>query len=184
MPAKYLRWPASDQPIFEIQSQRRTSTTSPLSIDTPFLWSFGELRVPLEIWQALTRYNVWIEPVLISEWVRLIEGYAGTSRPDVSQLAYSLLAWADPERDTRIARDAVTRMRAAGKAVYRVWSGQRLRDDFDIDHCFPPVPGPTAGLRLFSPQADSSSRRKLTRYASPLRQEYYAADVLPCAHGR
>jgi hypothetical protein len=41
---------------------------------TPCLRSFGELRVLLEIWQTLTRYNVWIEPPLISEWVRLIEG--------------------------------------------------------------------------------------------------------------
>jgi SAM-dependent methyltransferase len=37
MPAKFLRWPASDQPIFEIRSQRRTSTPSPLSVDAPFL---------------------------------------------------------------------------------------------------------------------------------------------------
>ncbi|MDP3668658.1 MAG: class I SAM-dependent methyltransferase [Telluria sp.] len=50
MPAKYLRWPASDQSIFEIRSLRRTSTASPLAVDTPFLWSFGELRVPLQIW--------------------------------------------------------------------------------------------------------------------------------------
>ena len=28
-------------------------------------------------------------------------------------------------------------MRAAGKPVYCVWSGQRLRDDHDIDHSFP-----------------------------------------------
>lgn len=137
MPATYLRWPASDQPIFEIPSSRRTSTPSPLAIDSPFLWSFGELRVPLQIWQALTRYNVWIEPVLISEWVRLMEGYAGSGLPNVRQLAHTLLAWADPERDTRIAREAVTRIRTAGKAVYCVWSGQRLRDDYDIDHCFP-----------------------------------------------
>jgi SAM-dependent methyltransferase len=137
MPANYLRWPASDQPIFEIQPARRTSSPSPLAIDMPFLWSFGELRVPLQIWQALTRYNVWIEPVLISEWVRLMEGYAGSIQPNTRQLAYSLLAWADPERDTRMAREAVARIRAAGRAVYCVWSGQRLRDDFDIDHCFP-----------------------------------------------
>ena len=66
MPAKYLRWPASDQPIFEIVPKRRIATPSPLVIDAPFLWSFGELRVPLQIWQALGRYNVWIEPVLIA----------------------------------------------------------------------------------------------------------------------
>ncbi|WP_426116800.1 HNH endonuclease domain-containing protein [Massilia sp. PWRC2] len=25
----------------------------------------------------------------------------------------------------------------SGKPVYCVWSDQRLRDDYDIDHCFP-----------------------------------------------
>lgn len=163
MPAKFLRWPARDQPIFEIRSLRRTSTPLPLSIDTPFLWSFGELRVPLEIWQALTRYNVWIEPVLISEWVRLVEGYAGTSQPNVRQLAHSLLAWADPERDTRIARDAVARMRAAGKAVYCVWSGQRLRDDYDIDHCFPFAAWPCGDAWNLMPASRQINNQKSNR---------------------
>ena len=163
MPAKYLRWPASDQPIFDVRSQRRTSTPSPLSIDTPFLWSFGELRVPLQIWQALTRYNVWIEPVLISEWVRLIETYAGNSQPNVRQRAHSLLAWADPERDNRVARDAVTRLRAAGKAVYCVWSGQRLRDDYDIDHCFPFAAWPCGDAWNLMPASKQINNQKSNR---------------------
>ena len=163
MPAKYLRWPASDQPIFDVRSQRRTSTPSPLSIDTPLLWSFGELRVPLQIWQALTRYNVWIEPVLISEWVRLIETYAGNSQPNVRQRAHSLLAWADPERDNRVARDAVTRLRAAGKAVYCVWSGQRLRDDYDIDHCFPFAAWPCGDAWNLMPASKQINNQKSNR---------------------
>jgi hypothetical protein len=47
-----------------------------------------------------------------------------------------LLVCGGPERDTRIAREVAARMRAAGKPVYCVWSGQRPRDDCDIDHCF------------------------------------------------
>lgn len=163
MPAKYLRWPASDQPIFDIQSLRRTNTSSPLSIDAPFLWSFGELRVPLQIWQALTRYNVWIEPVLISEWVRLMEGYAGAGQTNVRQLAHSLLAWADPERDTHIARDAVTRLRAAGKSVFCVWSGQRLRDDYDIDHCFPFAAWPCGDAWNLMPASRKINNQKSNR---------------------
>lgn len=163
MPAKYLRWPASDQPNFEIRPLRRTSTPSPLSIDAPFLWGFGELRVPLQIWQALTRYNVWIEPVLISEWIRLMEGYTGTSQPNVRQLAHSLLVWADPVRDTRIARDAVTRMRAAGKAIFCVWSGQRLREDYDIDHCFPFAAWPCGDAWNLMPASRQINNQKSNR---------------------
>jgi ubiquinone/menaquinone biosynthesis C-methylase UbiE len=137
MPANYLRWPASDKPIFDVTRRRMVPTPSPLQIDEAFLWSLGDFRIPLEIWQALTHYNVWIEPVLVSEWVRLIESYCNDGRPDVRALAHSLLAWVDPARDTGFARAAVDRMRAAGKPVYCVWSGARLRDDYDVDHCFP-----------------------------------------------
>jgi hypothetical protein len=54
-----------------------------VTIDVPFLWSFAKLRAPLQIWQALGRYNVWIEPVQIAELVRLMESYAGASAPHV-----------------------------------------------------------------------------------------------------
>ena len=137
MPVKYLRWPASDEHIFRIQHQRRTPTPSSLRIDDPFLWSFGTFRVPLPIWDALRHYNVWVEPVLVAEWVRLMESYEGPLGTPISQAAYVLLAWADPERDTRFAREAVERLRNGGKPIYCVWSGQRLKDDYDIDHCFP-----------------------------------------------
>jgi SAM-dependent methyltransferase len=163
MPAKYLRWPAGDQPIFEIVPQRRIATPLPLTIDAPFLWSFGELRVPLQIWQALGRYNVWIEPVLIAEWLRLMESYAGASAPHVRQLGQSLLVWADPERDTRIAREAVARMRAAGKPVYCVWSGQRLRDDYDIDHCFPFAAWPCGDAWNLMPASKPINNQKSNR---------------------
>lgn len=137
MPVRYLRWPASDENIFHIRHKRRTPTPSRLRIDDPFMWSFGEFHVPFQVWNALSHYNVWVEPVLVTEWVRLMESYAGRMGPALGQAAYSLLAWADPERDTRFARAAVERLRALGKPVYCVWSGQRLRDHYDIDHCFP-----------------------------------------------
>jgi hypothetical protein len=58
--------------------------------------------------------------VLVAEWLRLMENYAGASAPHVRQLGQSLLVWCDPERDTRIVREAVARIRAAGKPVYCV----------------------------------------------------------------
>lgn len=177
MPAKYLRWPASDQPIFEIRPLRRAATPSRLPIDDPFLWGFGELHVPLQIWQALTRYNVWIEPVLVSEWVRLIEAYAGNRQPNVRQLAHSLLVWADPERDTRIARDAVARIRAAGKPVYCVWSGQRLRDDYDVDHCFPFAAWPCGDAWNLMPASRPINNEKSNRLVTQAALERASARI-------
>ncbi|CAH0304880.1 Ubiquinone biosynthesis O-methyltransferase [Massilia sp. Bi118] len=163
MPANYLRWPASDNPIFEVTRRRMVSTPAQLQIDEAFLWSLGDFRIPLEIWQALTHYNVWIEPVLVSEWVRLIESYCNDGRPDIRALAYSLLAWVDPVRDTSFARAAVDRIRAAGKPVYCVWSGARLRDVYDVDHCFPFAAWPCGDAWNLMPAARQINIQKSNR---------------------
>lgn len=163
MPANYLRWPASDNPIFEVTRRRMVSTPARLQIDEAFLWSLGDFRIPLEIWQALTHYNVWIEPVLVSEWVRLIGSYCNDGRPDIRTLAYSLLAWVDPVRDTSFARAAVDRIRAAGKPVYCVWSGARLRDDYDVDHCFPFAAWPCGDAWNLMPAARQINIQKSNR---------------------
>ncbi|MGB9109743.1 MAG: class I SAM-dependent methyltransferase [Telluria sp.] len=163
MPANYLRWPASDNPIFEVTRRRMVSTPEHLQIDEAFLWSLGEFRVPLEIWQALTHYNVWIEPVLVSEWVRLIESYCNDGRTDIRTLAYSLLAWVDPARDTSFARAAVDRIRKMGKPVHCVWSGARLRDEYDVDHCFPFAAWPCGDAWNLMPAARQINIQKSNR---------------------
>jgi len=163
MPANYLRWPASDNPIFEVTRRRMVPTPTQLQIDEAFLWSLGDFRIPLEIWQALTHYNVWIEPVLVSEWVRLVESYCNDGRPDIRTLTYSLLAWVDPARDTSFARTAVDRIRAAGRPVYCVWSGARLRDDYDVDHCFPFAAWPCGDAWNLMPAARQVNIQKSNR---------------------
>lgn len=177
MPANYLRWPASDDPIFEVTRRRMVSTPAQLQIDEAFLWSFGDFRIPLEIWQALTHYNVWIEPVLVSEWVRLIETYCNDGRPDVRTLAYSLLAWVDPARDTSFARAAVDRIRAAGKPVYCVWSGARLRDDYDVDHCFPFAAWPCGDAWNLMPAARQINIQKSNRLVTQAALECASATI-------
>jgi SAM-dependent methyltransferase len=177
MPANYLRWPASDNPIFEVTRRRMVSTPAQLQIDEAFLWSLGDFRVPLEIWQALTHYNVWIEPVLVSEWVRLIESYCNDGRPDVRTLAYSLLAWVDPARDTSFARAAVDRIRAAGKPIYCVWSGVRLRDDYDVDHCFPFAAWPCGDAWNLMPAARQLNIQKSNRLVTQAALERASATI-------
>ncbi|MCC2956433.1 methyltransferase domain-containing protein [Massilia sp. IC2-477] len=163
MPVTHLRWQSSDEQVFNVSRRRMISTPAQLQIDEAFLWSFGDFRIPLEIWQALTHYNVWIEPVLVSEWVRLIESYCNDGRPDIRTLAYSMLTWVDPARDTSFARAAVERMRAAGKPVYCVWSGQRLRDEYDVDHCFPFAAWPCGDAWNLMPAARQINIQKSNR---------------------
>ena len=177
MPANYLRWPASDKPIFEVTRRRMVATPAQLQIDEAFLWSLGDFRIPLEIWQALTHYNVWIEPVLVSEWVRLIESYCNDGRQNIRMLAHSLLTWVDPARDTSFARAAVDRIRATGKPVYCVWSGARLRDEYDVDHCFPFAAWPCGDAWNLMPAARQINIQKSNRLVTQPALER-ASDVI------
>jgi len=177
MPAHYLRWPASDNPIFEVTRRRMIPTPAQLQIDEAFLWSLGDFRIPLEIWQALAHYNVWIEPVLVSEWVRLIESYCNDGRVDIPTLASTLLAWVDPARDTSFARAAVDRIRSAGKPVYCVWSGARLRDDYDVDHCFPFAAWPCGDAWNLMPAARQINIQKSNRLVSQTALERASATI-------
>jgi hypothetical protein len=177
MPANYLRWPASDNPIFEVTRRRMVSTPEQLQIDEAFLWSLGDFRIPLEIWQALTHYNVWIEPVLVSEWVRLIESYCNDGRQDIRTLAFSLLAWVDPARDTSFARAAVERIRAAGKPIYCVWSGVRLREEYDVDHCFPFAAWPCGDAWNLMPAARQINIQKSNRLVTQAALERASATI-------
>lgn len=163
MPVKYMRLPASEDAIFRVKHKTRTSTPSTVRIDDPFLWSFGEFHVPPQIWDALSRYNVWVEPVLVTEWVRLMESYVGQLGHTIRQLAYSQLVWADPERDTKFARDAVERLRATGQSIYCVWSGQKLRDSYDIDHCFPFAAWPCGDAWNLMPASSAINNQKSNR---------------------
>lgn len=95
-----------------------------------------------------------------------MEGYADASASHVRQLAQSLLVWADLERDTRIAREAVARIRGVGKAVYCVWSGQWLRDDYDIDHCFPFAARPCGDAWNLMPASKPINNQKSNRLAT------------------
>jgi hypothetical protein len=47
------------------------------------------------------------------------------------------MAWSDPSRDVRIARDQAIRLMASEK-LYCAWTGKILSEgSIDIDHCFP-----------------------------------------------
>ena len=58
------------------------------------------MRVPGDLWRALQRYAVWVEPSLIAEWIRLMRGYADRQgrRLDEGRIA-AAMTWAEPERD-------------------------------------------------------------------------------------
>jgi hypothetical protein len=57
----------------------------------------------------------------------------------------------------------VARIRAQGKPVYCVWSGQRLRDDYDVDHCFPFAAWPCGDAWNLMPASKPINNEKSNR---------------------
>jgi protein-L-isoaspartate O-methyltransferase len=141
MPARYITH-ADGTPVFSAAlrpgATSRRARPAMLRLDDAYLSSFGEFYVPTALWIALQRYTVWIEPAIEAEWVRLMQRFAeGQGRTlDRAALARAM-AWPDPARDVRVARERAlalietTDLRCA-------WSDKRLTPTtLAMDHCLP-----------------------------------------------
>lgn len=138
MPGHYLTYPNGGQ-ILSIRRARRRRRVSQIHLDRIYLSSFGEVEIPANLWQAMQRFDVWIEPALITEWVRLMKAYLQRQGRVIEEALFgSSMTWSDPDRDVRLVRQEAEAQISAGEPIYCVWSNRRLElKTLDIDHCFP-----------------------------------------------
>jgi hypothetical protein len=88
---------------------------------------------------ALSRYACWIEPVLVSEWVKTMASYQGNqnfSSSDKQHLLYQALRWEEPVRSTTDVRQRFDAL-ASTQQMQCVWSAKTLKRKYDIDHSMP-----------------------------------------------
>jgi len=139
MPVRYTRFPNSELQIFAAARAPARRPRTALTLDAETLQAAGSLAVPGHVWRTLQRLGAWIEPVLVTEWSRLIGAYAERMGREVSPATIeAALRWLDPVRDTLLARDVARRLMGAGQPVHCIWTGSILRPaDLDIDHCLP-----------------------------------------------
>jgi SAM-dependent methyltransferase len=168
MPAHYITYPNSDNQIFK--ATRSTAAGIPrmdkLRLTSDYLSAFGELRVPANIWSALSRFASWIEPALVSEWIRLMQSYCeGRPNPPTYDQLMRLLVWIDPNRDTDLVRKIAADQLKQNNPIYCVWTGKRLQlDNLDIDHCFPFAVWPCGDLwNLMTVHRDVNQKQKRDR---------------------
>jgi SAM-dependent methyltransferase len=137
MPAHYMTYPGG-VPILPVKRVGRVSRPPTIHLDNAYLFSFGKLLVPRHLWRALQRFDVWVEPALIAEWSRLMNGYAARQGRTISNAKVATaMTWSEPSRDVRIARDQAIRLLGSSK-LHCVWTGQALSaESLDVDHCFP-----------------------------------------------
>lgn len=138
MPANFTTYPGSEARVFEARTAN-VPKRNMIVLDGETLALFGSIAVPGHVWRAMQRLGAWIEPVLVAEWSRLTRGYAtGLSKDLAPGLVEAALAWIEPNRDVKLARDIALAAFDRGDQLHCVWSGKRLRaDTLDIDHCLP-----------------------------------------------
>jgi len=160
MPARYMTYPSDGDSIMPgVKRRARRPTT--VVLDEAYLASFGELVVPRHIWRALSRFDAWIEPAIVTEWARLMHRYAERQGRLLDPVAVArAMTWSDPARDVSVARAAALQLMDGGTAVHCVWTGKRLGPEtLDVDHAFPWSAWPCDDLWNLMPAARTVNQR-------------------------
>lgn len=180
MPANFLTYPGGNR-IFPVASARRTVCPASILIDAGYLHSFGTMTVPADLWRAMRRFAPWIEPALVSEWTRLMKGYAtGRGQKIDEGVAAAAMAWSDPDRDVGSARELALGLLKTGRTLDCVWTGRRLSPQvLDIDHCLPWSAWPCGDLWNLMPSHREVNQR-LKREKLPSSETLQAAGVAIC----
>lgn len=146
MPAHFITFDDGRQ-VFSIERQRSVAKSDSIHIDESFLWSFGTVKMSRHIWMSIARFGFWIEPSLILEWQRLMNGYAFSQGRQLDSMKLNLaMEWADLQRDQLRAKKYAQHMQAKGHKLYCIWSGKELSETYDIDHILPWAAWPCGDL--------------------------------------
>ena len=83
----------------------------------------------------------WIEPVLISEWVKTMASYQGNQQyqaPEQQHTLFNALNWLEAKRNTTEVRNRFESLKQQQGAQHNcVWTDKSLQKQYAIDHCMP-----------------------------------------------
>jgi SAM-dependent methyltransferase len=142
MPCRFITLPNSDTTVFEVASKSVKAKDS-IFLDLKTLEQWGEFSLPESTWLAFNRYSCWIEPVLVSEWVKTMASYSGNaeySSPEKQFHLHQALNWLEPKRTTTEVRNRFEQLKKQlpnSELMQCVWSAKSLKHNYDIDHSMP-----------------------------------------------
>ena len=136
MPADRITYPDRKNQVFQCDKKTvRTNNVKFWRIDKESLSQFGVFKVPVEVWQCMGQYACWLEPVIVNEWAKLMQGFE-TQYDDT--VYYKALQWDEGRRDTQSVRSRVQQLQQNGEKIHCIWTAKRIRNEhYEIDHCFP-----------------------------------------------
>ena len=136
MPATYITYPGKDNQVFTCKRETvRANNVKFWQINKQSLSQFGVFEIPTKLWQCLGQYACWLEPVIVNEWVKLMQGY----RKHYDDTGYyKALQWEEGRRVTLPVRARIQKLQQSGEVIHCVWTDKRLsKEHYAVDHCFP-----------------------------------------------
>lgn len=158
MPAYYITYPGEQQAVF-VPHRKAQAKLDDFTLNAAFLKAFGDLHVPRTLWSAMSRYASWIEPVIINEWIDLMQSYERADQRTTYDQHFDLLRWLQPTHDTGEVRQLVMQIKES-QPLYCLWSGKKLKDAFAIDHCLPFSAWPCNDLWNLFPSNHNVNQKK------------------------
>ena len=172
MPVKYITLPNSQKQVFEVaKPTKRLNKVDSLYLDLTTLHQYGELSVPEKIWDLMTQYACWIEPVVLNEWVLVMKDFKlNRLHPErQSHQLLALLQWQEAKRTTDFVRKRVEQIQTH-QPVYCVWDRKPLKKAYAIDHCLPFARWPNNDLWNLLPSNLKTNLQKSDKI--PTRQRF------------
>lgn len=174
MPCKYITYPNSDKSVFEVHGKTVRAKDN-LFLDLPTLNAWGEFSLPEHLWTAFNRYACWIEPVLISEWVKTMAGYQGNQQyqsPEKQYQLFSALNWLEAKRSTTEVRNRFESLKQTSGTKHNcVWTDKSLQKAYAIDHCLPFARWPNNDLWNLLPSDVKANGQKSDRLPTEIKMK-------------
>ena len=159
MPVQYISF-SDRNTVFKVTRTSRRRHEFDGRIDERYLWSFGEFKVPVNLWNAFQRYAVWVEPAIEAEWVRLIERHNKGRQVIDQAVVREAMRWSDPERFRPEARQRALELMET-REIRCVWTNDLLTPrTLEMDHCLPWSLWPCSDLWNLLPVKRSENNRK------------------------
>ncbi|MFB6262334.1 MAG: methyltransferase domain-containing protein [Bradymonadaceae bacterium] len=168
-PVKYTTHAGSSERIFKHHNARTPSDVDAIELAADYLGDFGWISVPTEIFEAMTRHWVWIEPTVVREWTAMSRNIEGQDARPADDYRRAMRWRGEDPRETEYAADKLVELSNANSdAAVGVWTGRHLdeRDDFEVDHCIPYAHWQNNSLWNLVPSTSNANQAKSDRLPS------------------
>ena len=91
IPCKCITYANSKKSVFEVESKTVRAKDN-LFLDLTTLNEWGEFSLSEHLWIVFSRYACWIEPVVVSEWVKTMAGYQGNQQYQTPEQQHALFS--------------------------------------------------------------------------------------------